>query len=1080
MKKNPNGCMPISTGYALKILLIMKFCLFLSFVFTIQIFATDILSQKTDRIIALEETDLKQVLTEIEQYTSYRFLYHSETVKDKTVKLDTKDKSWMEILDDISEISDLDYEVFDDNLIVLSKKNAMQPITITGKVIDEKGEPIPGVSILIKGTSKGTVSNLEGEYSLELDDPAAVLVFSYVGYLTQELPVNGQTVLDVELAVDIFGLEEVVVIGYGVQKKSDITGSIASIPDERMEMLPNLNVAQAIQGSVPGVLMLQTGAGANPRTSFLIRGRNSIKASNEPLVIVDGVPSSLESVNPNDVESIEILKDASASAIYGSRGSNGVVLITTKIGRKTKPTISYNGYYSIQKLDNQPRIMDGGEFYNFKLIRDPSAIKEYDTERYESGNWTNWPDLAFRTGQSHQHSLSVAGGTENTNYYIAGGFFDVQGIALNDKFSQTTFRINFDANITKWLTFGTRTQLAYQDLSGAAPNMSDVFNTNPLGEAYNADGNLTVFPIPYEPNHANPLAPTLYDDIDKRYSAFSNNFIEINFPFLTGLKYRLNTGIRWLYSDKATYIGRNTLIGFDNGGVSYNNKSESNNYLIDNILTYQNEFGKHGISGTLLYSIESNRSNANQLDANRFPSDILTWYAAAQAEFVLPSFAYSNSNLISQMLRLNYSYDNRYLLTLTARRDGFSGFGEKTKWGTFPSAAVGWNIHQEAFFPWTDFFSVLKLRASYGLNGNQAVGPYQTIAQLTSEGANMVSLNQPVAGYLPLTLAQDNLGWESSRTMNIGLDFGFLGNRIQGDINVYRTNTTDLLLDRTISPVHGITSITQNIGETMNRGFELSLNSINISTSNFSWRTNGNLSFNKNEIISLYGFLDEDGKEIDDVANAWFIGSPINVNYTYKWIGTWQLDEAAEAETYGQQPGFVKVEDLNNDGVINADDRQIIGQRDPKFLWGLTNTVSYRNFTLNVFLHGVHGVTKINGLKTDHALAEVRVNRTLKDWWTPENPTNDWIVNHYDAEYQGGVPMRVYEKAGFVRIKDISLSYDLPASFITRAGIEQLRIYLTGRNLFTFTKFEGLDPELSGTLDIPLQKEYVVGLNISF
>jgi TonB-linked SusC/RagA family outer membrane protein len=906
------------------------------------------------------------------------------------------------------------------------------------------------------------------------------LVFSSVGYLSQEITVGNRTSINVTLLIDVVALDEIVVVGYGTQRRSDITGSVASLPKDRLENVPNINAAQALQGAIPGVTIIQTSAGANPGSSLMIRGRNSIKATNDPLVIVDGIPGSIMDVNPNDIESIEVLKDASAAAIYGSRGANGVVLITTKLGRTEKPTISYNGYYSIQQLDNLPPIMNGGEFYNFKKVRDPSAITDFDTERFESGNWTYWPDLAFRTGSAHQHNLSVSGATQSTRYYVTGGFLNVEGIAINDEYTRATSRVNIDTDITKWLSFGTRTQIAYNDRSGAYPNMGDVFNISPLGVPYDEDGNLTIRPIYYEPNHRNPLEPTLYEDINRSYNVITNNFLDVDIPFISGLKYRINTGVRLGFDNRATYMGRNTLTGNVTGGSSTTIRSESSQILVDNIMSYINDFGRHSISGTLLYSIESNNSTSNQLDASRFPSDLLKWYASAQAENVIPSYTFRDDNLISQMMRLNYSYDSRYLLTLTARRDGYSGFGARTKWGIFPSAAIGWNIHNEEFFPAGTIVSDLKLRLSYGLNGNQAVGPYQTIARLTSTGADMVSLKQSVAGYLPSTLAQDNLGWEASRTINFGLDFGLLENRFRGDINVYRTNTTDLLLDREISYVHGIPSITQNIGETMNTGFEFSLNSINISKNDFSWQSIGSMSYNRNRIVSLYGFLDEEGREVDDLINRWFIGKPINVNYDYKWAGIWQVDEADEATKYGQQPGFVKVEDVNNDGKIDADDRQIIGQTDPKFLWGLTNTFSYRAFTLNFFIHGVHGRTRLNPLKNDHAQAEVKLNRTLKNWWTPENPNTNWVVNHYNAQFQGGVLVPVFQNADFFRVKDISLSYNLPRNISESVGLSQFRIYITGRNLFTFTQWDGLDPELSSQSSIPLQKEYVLGLRIDF
>jgi TonB-linked SusC/RagA family outer membrane protein len=430
------------------------------------------------------------------------------------------------------------------------------------------------------------------------------------------------------------------------------------------------------------------------------------------------------------------------------------------------------------------------------------------------------------------------------------------------------------------------------------------------------------------------------------------------------------------------------------------------------------------------------------------------------------------------MLRFNYSYDSKYLLTLTGRRDGYSGFGAENKWGLFPSVALGWNIAREEFFPLTDVINDLKIRTSWGLNGNQAVGAYETISRLASY--NYVAGSTTLPGYIPSRLGEDNLGWESSRTMNIGLDIGLLSNRIVADINYYMTNTTDLLLSRSISEVHGITSITQNIGETENKGIEASFISRNIVTNDFRWMTSANFSRVRNKIVSLYGMLDEDGVEIDDLANQWFIGQPIRVNFGYVWDGVWQTNEAERAALYGTVPGYLRIKDLDGDTLITPDDRQIQGQRDPKFLWGMNNSFSYKSFSLSVFVHGVHGITRNNVLKSDNVYNGVRRNTTLKNWWTPENPTNEWYMNHIDAHRMGGVGANNYEDASFIRIKDVTISYDLAKSLLKSAGFDRMQVYVTGRNLATITNWDGLDPELDGERTIPLQKEFVFGVNLGF
>lgn len=954
-------------------------------------------------------------------------------------------------------------------------------LSVSGKVTGSSGEALPGVSIVVKGTTVGVNTDIDGNYKINVPSGSATLVFSFIGYLTKEVNVAGLSSLDVRLELDVTALEEVIVVGYGTQKKSDITGTVASLPRERLELAPNLNIAQAIQGSIPGVMIQTTSAGASPTESIEIRGRNSILASNDPLIVVDGIPygGNLSDINPNDVKSIEILKDASAAAIYGSRGSNGVILISTNEGKEGKPKIAYDGKYSIQSFTNIPEIMNGKQFYDFKMLRLPSGMTQSEQDVYDSGNWVNWLDLGLRSGHSQQHNLTVSGGTPNTKYYISMNYLDVKGLIVNDDFTRLSSRVNIDTKITNWLTFGTRTQLTSDDMSGVAPDMGDLFYRNPLSVPYDVNGNLTITPIYDDPLRNNPLETTLFKNIDKAYQVVTNNYAIIDFPFIKGLSYRINTGITFRLGDQGTYRGRDTKTGLDARGSANTARSINNNTVIENILSYNKEIGEHNIFATALMSYEGNKSSSNTVSASGFPHDFLSWYSTAQAELVTNGYSYNQSALISQMLRLNYSYSSRYLLTLTVRRDGFSGFGTNNKWGLFPSVALGWNINNEQFFPWNDLFNELKLRFSYGLNGNQAVGAYESISRLSQE--NMVSLTTSLPGYKPSKLGSDNLGWESSKAMNLGVDFGIFENRISGTLNLYRTKTTDLLLNRTISAVHGITAITQNIGQTQNDGLEFSVNSKNIVKTNFTWSTTGNISFVKNKIVSLYGDLDEQGKEVDDIVNNWFIGQPIRVNYGFVFDGVWQTSEAAEAAAWGSQPGFIKIKDVNGDSKLTSDDRQIMGQRDPKMIWGMTNIFTYKNFSLSVFIHGVQGITKNNDLMSDLGVtAGVRHNTTVKNWWTPNNPSNDFWMNHVDAHRMAGVEAGIYESADFTRLKDVSLSYDLSPNMLKRLGLDKLKVYVTGRNLATITSWRGLDPELNSSESIPLQKEYVFGLTLGF
>ncbi len=520
--------------------------------------------------------------------------------------------------------------------------------------------------------------------------------------------------------------------------------------------------------------------------------------------------------------------------------------------------------------------------------------------------------------------------------------------------------------------------------------------------------------------------------------------------------------------------------------------SLNSNVVLENIFNYNRTLGDHTIFLTGLYSYETNTSKSNSLSAEQFPNDFLSWYGVSQAAILSPSTSYRKSALVSQMFRANYSFASRYLATFTIRRDGYSGFGEDTKWGLFPSFALGWNISNENFFPLKNVFNTLKLRGSYGLNGNQAISPYSSLPKFTV--ASIMSGTEAQVGYKPMVLGVADLGWESAKTFNVGLDFGLFKDRITGTIDWYRKNTFDLLLNRSISVIHGLTesttddwihpAVTQNIGKTRNTGIELSINSRNVVREKFQWMMNGNFSFNKNEITSLYGIKDPvTGNEIDDISNGWFIGQPVRVNYDYVWDGIWQLGEEEAAAVYGSQPGYVRLKDLNNDDLLDDKDRQIIGQLDPKILWGLTNTLIYGNFSLSFFFHGVTGITAHNDRMTDSVQDDLRYNTMKKNWWTPTNPSNDWYMNRKMANEMSGHGATLYESSNFIRLKDVSLAYDLPKSAISRIGLSNVKVYMSGRNLLTFTKWSGLDPELvdeDAQRNIPMQKEVIFGLTFGF
>lgn len=976
--------------------------------------------------------------------------------------------------------------------MVLFPQNAMAQkstsTVLTGTVFEAgSGETMPGVSCVVSGTATGTVTDLEGNFKLEMpkkknhEGKPVIISFSCLGFETQEFQWNGQKEIKVYLVESSEFLDDVVVVGYGTQKKSDITGAVGSVSRDRINNTVATDIANIIQGAVPGLNVMATTAGADPSGQtelMLIRGRNSISASNSPLIILDGAPyyGSINDINSSDLESIEILKDASSAAIYGSRASNGVILINTKQGQVGKTTVSYDGLYGIVTLANFPHIMDGNEYYEYKKgwndddDNPDSVLSESEAEVFNDGSWKDWTwqGLLTRRGFSTRHNISVTGGTKAVKYNISANYLNNKGTIINDQYQKAQLRTNLTANITDWLSYTTNTMLTWSDGSGDTPNFTDVFNKSPLMRPFNPDGSINIVPDYSNEKRYNPIECLLYDDSEFSYKVFTSN--SLNARIAKGLTYRLSTSIQYFFSEHDQYKGLNTgAMKSYNGYASISEKKKSS-YSIENILNWKRNFGKHEIFLTAVYSFEGFQSLTNNLEGYDFTNDLLSYNAIAQAKLLTPFRSEASTNLISQMLRANYDYDSRYLFTATVRRDGYSGFGSNNKWGIFPSVAVGWNIANEPFFSKAkEVMNIFKLRLSWGKNGNQAISAYQTISTLGS--GDYLNGSSLAVGYVPETLGSNDLSWETTESLNAGLDFAFLKSRINGEINAYVNNTSDLLLKRSISSVNGLTSIYQNIGQTKNEGIELSVTSVNINTSKFSWKTTLNAALIRTRIVDIYG------DRRDDIDNKWFIGYPIKVNYDYYITGVWQLDEANLANKYGAQPGYAKYDDLNGNGEYDSDDRQVIGSPEPNFTWSLNNQFNYGPFELSAFIYGATGMVKYNPFYAKNILVP-------HNYWTPDNPTNDYWskedgnANQYIASKT--VTPGKYEKADFWRIKDITLSYKLPSRITSKAGISNFKIYFSAKNPWTFTEYTGMDPELDEQRAKPVQREYLFGINLSF
>ncbi|MDR0429345.1 MAG: TonB-dependent receptor, partial [Tannerellaceae bacterium] len=933
----------------------------------------------------------------------------------------------------------------------------------------------------------------------------ALLEVSYIGYITQEIGLSSNSGhLIITLSEDMLALEEVIVVGYGVQKKSDVTGAVAVFNTKMLDERPQTNIIQSLQGAVAGLNISITGTNAEgSSSSTIIRGSNSITASNKPLIILDGIPfdGPWSEINTSDVQSIEVLKDASSVAIYGARGSNGVILITTKKGEKGQISVSYNANFTFSDPINIPRMMNGEEFWKYKTeaiqasLGADAAPDAYlaqmtatEIKMHEARQSTDWLDLATRNSFSQQHNLSFRGGTDKTQYFISANYINNEGITVNNQFERYNFRVNLNQDFFSWLKFSTNTQLGRYDRSGKRPDFGRAFLMLPLAEAYNADGSmkLKAWESSSDQFNRNPLSEINEKNSDVRYKVITGNVLDFTIPFIKGLSYKLNTGFTYESSTYKNYEGRDTYFGEQLNGRLNTDDWNQTDWVIENILSYVRTFGKHNIFFTGLYSAESMVYEQNKMTGVDFPNDVMTYYQAAKAGTLSGSSSYWKQNHISQMARLNYSYDSRYLLTLTTRRDGYSAFGENSKFALFSSVALGWNVYNESFFNRLnikDYLSSLKLRISYGKNGNEAIsGAYVTLPDLSTFNY-LTEDHKPMYGFYPRKLASPSLGWETTTSFNVGVDFGLLKGRIQGSLDVYWSNTEDLLLNRTIPTINGTDDLLENIGKTSNNGVELSITSTNIHKKDFNWSTTFNLSHYNTKIKDV-GLYDENGKPIDDVASGWFIGEPVTVNYGYVFDGVWQI--ADQSNPNSQQdpdimysiPGYVKYKDIDGVKGITPADREIIGRRIPDFTVGMLNTFSYKDFSLSFFLNSQVGITARNYLRDVNGISYSQTKMMI-DFWTPDNPINTYpknMLSNVDP-YEAGF----YEKTDFLRLQDVTLSYRLPQALFKKLDISRLEVFMNAKNLATWTNWTGLDPEYIGSQrSAPAVRSFILGFKLDF
>lgn len=975
---------------------------------------------------------------------------------------------------------------------------AQQPVT--GRVISGDSA-VADATVQVKGTTNATETNAAGNFTINAA-VGATLVISHIGYITQEVKVpSGGTINNIQLAPSVTqSLNEVVVVGYGTQKRSDVTGSVASVPKSRLTDIPVTNVMQAIEGSVAGVNVSTTSQVPGRTANVQIRGINSIGASNAPLIVVDGVPlapdASTNDINSNDIASMEILKDASAVAIYGVRGSNGVILITTKRGTTGKPIIRYNVYTGFENIINslhpsspERYVQKWADYRTQNGLNDTSILPNlYERNNYYAGKTTDWVKEVTQQGMITDHNLSISGGSKDAKYYVSGEYLKEKGAVKGYQYQRINLRSNIDVNITDWLSAGTSFFFNNNNADGGRANFYLTMSMSPYGQLYDASGNYTIYPMYPELLYLNPLLGLTTNRIDRNNNLTGTGYAEIKPAFIPGLKYRMNASYSLVTSRTGSYEGRsiNNLLGTAN---VFN--SESKYWIIENILSYTRDWQKHHIDFTGLYSAQSKIYYNSNASATGFINDQLSFYnLGAGATQSAGSYQDRKTNL-SQMGRINYSYANTYLLTLTARRDGASMFGANTtKYGVFPSVALGWNIHNESFMNSITAINNLKLRASYGKTGNEAIpiNGTATLAGTVRFPFNGVS----TIGVLASNLGNANLHWEETKGWNIGVDFSLLKSRLSGTIDVFNTTTSDIILKRNLPIITGYSSILDNLGKTKNKGIEVTLNSVNVASSAFRWETSLNISSYKNTIVSLYGNIDPTtGQEVSDIGQGLFIGQPRYVIYDYTLEGVWQKGEDPSSVDPAAKPGFLKFKDISGpngkpDGKIDSYDKSILGSRLPKWSGGLTNTFHYKNFHLNIFIQTSQGALR-NNVNLTFADEAGRMNIPAEiDYWTADHPIND--RPSLSAQAVSGTRGYGYPKdASYTRIKDVTLSYTLPQSILDKIKLGSLTIYASGRNLHTFTQWQGWDPEQDFTFrgsgdwvnNYPPVRSIVFGANIT-
>jgi TonB-linked SusC/RagA family outer membrane protein len=1002
-----------------------------------------------------------------------------------------------------------------------------QERVVTGKIKDPSGNPLPGVNVNVFGTRISVTADVTGTFRIPVPSENSVLVFSFVGFLQKEQKVGSDSAFNILMTYDNADLDQVVVVGYGTSKRRDLTGAVYSIKPGMVTATPVMNVGEALQGRIPGLDINRTNGAPGGGVSIQLRGNRTLSgtangqagSSSEPLVIIDGFQGgSLTDLNPNDIESVEVLKDASSTAIYGWMGANGVIIITTKKG-KDRPKVSYAGYYGVNGYLKYPKPRMGDQFIQFRKdaylggnpgAADPAPETLLDKNEkyfYALGDWIDWQKLVTQNGIEQSHTFSIQSGGDKTKVYFSTGIYNEQGILKGTDNTRYNARLNYDQRISNIFKAGFATQLTYTNTDSRTDPFSQISQMTPLGQPYDDSlGRIRLWPglIPdanyADPGNKNALSPIT----DERYNGYkwntargnliANAYVEAT-P-LTGLSVRSNFGTNLTYSREGRFFDSVTLNNYSNQKNVGSSAEVINNFIRfynwDNIVTYTHKFGDHAITLTGLTSYTRSDAETQDFTGYKLFNPSLKFYGLEGTNATNRSITskYQRYNTFSYAGRLNYTLMGKYLLTATLRSDGVSRLSEGHKWDYFPSVGLGWNIHQEDFMKDLWFVNNLKLRATYGVAGNASVLPYGTQTVLASN--NYIIGTQPVpVAYPTATPGNDNLGWEKSTTYNVGLDFALFKSRLYGTIDAYKTKTDDILYQRPLPSSSGEATQWQNIGTSENKGIELALSSVNVNNHAFKWTTTVTFTMAREKLTKLLTSKDI----INAETNSLLIGHPVTSFYGYKKEGIWQTDENKDhvkvgGTTYEYQPGDIKVLDRNTDGFIDAtNDRGYVGSTVPKWFGGLQNTFSYKSFELSVYMVARWGQT----INAEMMAGRFNVNGSgngLADWnyWTPTNPTNDFPQprsnqSFSSSGYTGYLSALNFVDGSFVKLKTATLAYTIPGNISRKVYSDRIRLYVTGNNILTKTKYKLLknyDPERGGSENTPLTRQFVFGANVDF